>query len=327
MHNFPRSKINAAQADKLLADFRNHDDPVGVAKSLVRSSICAPTGYKLIVTDYSSIENRVLAWIAGDEETLQKFRDGLDQYKDMAVDRYHVKYEDVTEDMRQMGKVIILGCGYGMGWETFVATAKKQFKMIVTKDDAKLAVKAYRDKYSLVKDLWKNLKEAAARCVITGEKVTCGLITFGIFRKNGIKWLAMVLPSGKAIYYMEPRIEYHHIPKFEEMGKVPTIVHLGLHPYSKKWTKLKLIPGRITENAVQGTAREIMGHGMLNVYKKMPEVSLIGTVHDEALGIIKDEWINENTQKRFDDLLCDVSWAKACPIAAKGFIDRRYRKD
>ena len=340
MHNFPRVKIKTEDAQILIERFVNGEkieDPIAVAKKLIRGMIKAPKGWRIMVADYNSIENRDIAWLADDTPTLDLFRAGFDQYCDMASSRYRVPYEEIRaghkahiskySDMRQMGKVIILGCGFGMGWETFVATAKKQFKMIIPGEEAKLAVKAYRDRYILVVQLWKDLKLAATRAVLSGEKQTVRLITFGTFVRNGIKWLAMQLPSGKCVYYMKPRVESHYIPKYEEMGRVPTIVHEGVNSHSKKWSNLKLIPGRITENAVQGTAREQMAQGMLNVESRLPLVRLLGTVHDEAISLIKESDIYDDTLDKFCSVLCDIDWAKDCPLSADGYIDYRYKKE
>lgn len=338
MHNLPRAslrnedhadEVNDAVVEEAIQKFltgQEVENPVFCAKALIRAMIRAKDDEVVICSDYSGIENRVLHWLALDEPTLQDFRDGVDQYKVMASARYNVPYAEVTKPQRQMGKVIILGCGYGMGKDTFVTTAKDQFRMIVTIEEATEAVKAYREKYHLVKKLWNEIKLAATRTVITGQKQTYGFITFGLARVNGITWLAMKLPSGKCVYYMDPRVSQEFIPDYEHMGRVPTITHMGTNPYSKKWCRLKLIPGRITENAVQGTAREVMALGMLNVKAKMPQVKLIGTVHDEAIGLIKKVDLTENTLAEFNHHLCDISWAKDCPIKAEGWVGPRYRK-
>lgn len=328
MHNLPRFKLKDPEPwiEKFIAD-EYIEDPVGIAKGLIRPMIKVPDGYTLIVKDYNSIENKVLHWLAGDHETLDEFRRGVDQYKTMAASRYKVLYEEVNADQRQMGKVIILGCGFGMGWETFVDTAKSQFGMIVTEQEAREAVWAYREKYHLVKKLWNDLKVAAVRAVMTGKRQTVRHITFGLGMAKGIPWLAMKLPSGKCVYYCRPKIEARYIPKYEEMGKVPTITHMGRHPKTGQWLRIPLIPGRITENAVQGTAREVMAQGLLNVDDHMPEVKLIGTVHDEGMGIVKNSDFNETTMDRFSHHLCDIPWAKDCPITASGYYGLRYKKD
>lgn len=335
--NFPRAKHDNPEGE--IAKFMNREpiaDPIDTAKRLVRSIVKAPKGYKIIVSDYSSIENRILAWIAGDQKTLDRFKTGYDQYIDMASARYHVPYEEIKEgcdkheqfyiDMRQMGKVIILGCGYGMGWETFKKTAWKQFRLYMTEPEARVAVNTYRQVYYLVPETWKALQLAAIRAIKTGNRQTHGLITFGVAVVNRIKWLAMRLPSGKAIYYNSPSVEYRPIPKYEESGPVATIMNYGVNPYSKKWGKLALIPGRVTENAVQGTAREVMAQGMLNVVERTSHIKLIGTVHDEALGLIPENRATSLALEEFNRNLCDVPWAKSCPIKAEGFIDTRYKK-
>lgn len=336
--NFPRAKSEDPEGS--IAKFMNKEpieDPIDLAKKLVRSIVKAPQGMKLIVSDYSSIENRILAWIAGDQATLDRFSKGYDQYCDMASARYNIPYAEIKaghdahiqrySNMRQMGKVIILGCGYGMGWETFKKTAWKQFRLLMTDDEAKLAVNTYRSTYHLVPTCWKQLQLAAIRAIRTGKRQTYGRITFGTSTVNGCNWLAMRLPSGKAIYYNSPSVEFKHIPKFEHRDPVATVMNFGVNPYSKKWGKLALIPGRITENAVQGTAREVMAQGMLNVQKRTSHIKLIGTVHDEALGLIPAPRATPLALEEFNKNLCDVPWAKSCPITAAGFIDNRYRKE
>ena len=335
--NFPRAKSDDPEGS--IAKFINGDpieDPIDSAKKLVRSIVKAPKGYKIMVSDYSSIENRLLAWIAGDAKTLERFVKGHDQYIDMASARYGIPYEEIRAgcadgiqrfaDMRQMGKVIILGCGYGMGWETFKKTAWKQFRLLISDEDAKIAVNVYRSTYYLVPETWKQLQLAAIRAIKTGTRQTYGLITFGTAAVRGTRWLAMLLPSGKSIYYHSPSVEYRHIPKFEHKDKVPTVMNWGINSYSKKWSKLALIPGRITENAVQGTAREVMAQGMLNVQNRTPQVKLMGTVHDEALSLIPNALATQDSLDEFNRNLCDVSWASTCPIKAEGFIDTRYKK-
>jgi DNA polymerase len=345
--NFPRAQ--SKQPDEDIQKFVNHevmDDPIGVSKSLLRSVIKAPEGYRLIVSDYSSIENRVLAWVAGDTETLDGFANGFDQYVDMAASKYGRSYEDLkagcdAEDpessaQRQMGKVIVLGCGYGMGATTFQKSAKN-FGIFLTEDEAQEAVGAYREKYYKVVQCWNGLKRAAIKAVISGDRVAYGPIVFGKAVVNGIPWLAMRLPSGKSIYYCKPFIEDRHVPGYEHRSKVPTLMHMGVNPLNRKWTKVPLIPGRITENAVQGLSREIMGRGMLNLLENMPDVTLIGTVHDEALGLVSEEALGYNEFMReehecssyleeFNHQLCDVSFVPGLPIEAKGYISKRYKK-
>lgn len=333
-HNLPRAKVDRPvyYINKFLND-EVIDQPMSVAKALIRPMIRANDGDLLFVEDYSSIENRVLHWLADDYETLEDFKNGVDQYKTMAAARYGVAYDNVTKPQRQMGKVIILGCGFGMGGDKFVATADEQFGLIIPLEEGKLAVKAYRERYPLVVALWRNLKTAACTTVLTGQRTRVGRIMFALFKVKNITWLAMVLPSGKALYYMAPEVKAMHIPGWEHMGRVPTVTHLGTNTSPKggnKFCRLKLIPGRITENAVQGTAREAMGQGLLNVDKNMPSMNLILSVHDEGVGIGLDDImyeLNEYRLEAFGDQLCDISWADGLPLKAEGYYGYRYKKD
>jgi len=107
-------------------------------------------------------------------------------------------------------------------------------------------------------------------------------------------------------------------------GLVPG--HYGTNPYTKKWDRLKLIPGRITENIIQALARDIMAHGLVMVKENMPHVQLLGTVHDEAIGEV-DELVTSHTMRQFNECLCRLpAWAKGLPLEAEGYIAKRYRK-
>jgi DNA polymerase bacteriophage-type len=328
MHNLPRASVE--NPDEYIEKFIQQqpvENPVHVAKALIRPMIKAPKGWKLIVVDYSSIENVLLAYAAEDEQTLDKFRAKFDQYVDMAVARFNVPYDQVTKEQRRVGKVIILGCGYGMGAKKFKETFFVQTGQEISIEEAKLSVDAYRYRYPLVKELWNNLKLAATRAVVSGDRQTYKGVTFGTFIRNGIRWLAMQLPTGKALYYMNPFVKDTVIPDFEYMGPVPTIFHYGTNPYTKKWTTLKLIPGRITENLIQATAREVMAQGLLNVQREMREIILLGSVHDEAIGLVRDEYATQETLDKFNKTLCSVDFLPGCPITGAGYISERYKKE
>jgi DNA polymerase bacteriophage-type len=325
MHNLPRAKIPHPEMVLQTMHTENRlDDPITTSKALIRSMILAPPHHTLIVSDYNSIENRLLAYLAGDTVTLNGFANNFDQYKDMAAYLYNVPYNNVTSDQRQMGKVIILGAGYMMGAARFVETAAS-WGMTIDLETAKQAIKAYREKYHMIKLLWEMLKSAAHEAVITGNRTTYKHITFGTFTINNHKWLAMQLPSGKAIYYKNPTIEPHLIPGFESMGPVDTLIHEGIVPYTRKWGRVKLTAGRITENATQGTAREVMAYGILNIKRLLPMIQLIGTVHDEAIGVVPDTYATPELLNNFNKYLCTNDWLQ-CELTAEGYFSKRYKK-
>jgi len=331
MHNLPRASV--PNPEELIDDFCNFrpvKDPVNVAKALIRPMIKALIGQKLIVSDYSSIENRILMWLAGEQKVLDSIVAGEDQYVVMAGRMYNIEYTEliravrdkhkVAEFQRQVGKVIVLGAGFQMGHKRFKESAKG-FGLDLPTTTCELAITTFRKEHKQVVKLWKQY----STCVIAairnpGKAYQYGKVLFKVVKdRNGRVWLRFLLPSGRSLYYKDPFLED------TQYGPAPG--HMGINPYSKKWSRMRLIPGRITENVVQALARDIMMTGCTNVNERMDEVRLIGSVHDEALGMIRDDDIYDYTQERFDNLLCDMpGWADGLPLKAEGFIAERYRK-
>ena len=319
--NFPR--YTTKNVDQVIDDIRNFrpiDNAPLVAKGLVRAMICAPRGKKLMVCDFSSIENRVIAYLSGDKDTLKRFTEGFDQYIDMAAYLYGKRYDDVDVEgpERQMGKVIILGCGFGMGWKTFQKTAARWG--IKLKDyEAKDAVDAFRARYNLVTRTWYTLYECAKETV-RGYPQEYGHIRYAtVIDHNDRNWLVCYIkPSQRAIYYMEPKIN--------EEGQLTV---MGTNPYTKKWQRDALTPGVMLQNPTQGFARDIMAEGMLNVWNQLKQVTLIGTVHDEAIAEVDDEYATPAYLDAYSRALCRTADNRAwpgLPLEAKGYIAQRYRK-
>lgn len=320
-HNLPRASVE--NPDEIIETFVSNDaidNPVGIASALIRPMICAPPGHKLIVSDYSSIENRMLAWLVDDEPTLELFRKGQDQYKDMASAMYHVPYDQVTKEQRQVGKAAVLGCGYGMGAKRFKESAET-YNVFMTENEAQFTVNAYRRKYYKVKDAWYALATAAKAAVTApGRSYSSHKCEFKVLRdKVGTSWLRLMLPSGRALLYNSPTLQPG------QWG--PEITHMGINSYSGKWSRLKLIPGRITENIVQALARDILAHGKLNIQFFLPYVKLFLSVHDEAGGLIPEDRASDIALEAFNFYLCKKpDWAEGLPLEAEGYIAKRYKK-
>jgi len=219
-----------------------------------------------------------------------------------------------------MGKVIILGCGYGMGPKRFLETADS-WGMKLSLDEAEIAVKAYRRRYRKVETMWYALASAAKMALIVpGSVQESHRCKFKVVKdRAGNIWLMLTLPSGRNLFYSNPKLEH------DTYG--PVIKHMGINPYSKKWSSMALIPGRITENVVQAAARDIMAHGLMNIHNEMREIELILTVHDEGGGEISEKDINDDTMNCFNNLLCKPApWYETLPLQAEGYIAKRYRK-
>jgi DNA polymerase len=320
IHNLARSKVKDAQPiiDKFMDLSIIEENPVQAAKDVVRGMIKAPEGKMICAADYSSIENRTLPWFAGDEDTLELFRNGLDQYVDMASSLYGIPYDEVDDDQRAFGKMLVLGCGYGLGWKGFMKNAANQ-GVILTPSESQDCVSGYRERYNKVVKFWYACKDAAIAAITNpGEKIYAGetkkVYYLLVKDKNGNIWLQCMLPSGRAIYYNSPMLQEG------EYGV--EVSAMGIDSYTKKWTRLRIIPGRFVENIVQGFCRDLLAEGKLNLDKE--GYYIIGSIHDEVIAELPKSFDN---LPLYCELMCKMpSWANGLPMKAKGAIVKRYRK-
>ena len=327
LQNLPRAKSKDPEA--LLKAFHDgsimeRGSVIEHARKLVRHMLCAHLGHHIGVNDYSSIENRFLVWYTDDQKSLQLFRDGGCQYRDMASARYKVSYDEVTDDQRFVGKVIILGCGYGMGGDKFKKTAEG-WGLDLSLSDSIEAVQAYRTKYPLVPKMWYGTFSAACAAVRHPGK------TFEMFKcrfrviadHTGRRWLKLTLPNKNSIFYCEPYLEGDFRPQ---------LCYAGINGYTKKWdTRKRIIPGLLVENIIQATAREYMAEGAIALENEGIEV--IGLVHDEALNNLDNDWIMEQggaeqASKVLGNIMCyERPWCPGLPMSADGYISKNYKKD
>lgn len=331
LHNLPRASVK--NPDKYIEAFKNFapvENPVGVAKALIRPMVCAEENCSLLVSDYSSIENRLIMWLCNDTTALKSIRAGRNQYVEMAAYMYQRTYDDiqsgykagdpVATHQRRIGKIIVLGCGFQMGGERFQESAAEQ-GVELSKDESYAAVNAFRTKHKKLKIMWGRLSKICIAAIQSTGKVYQGYnCAFKVVKcRAGNRWLVLTLPSGRNLFYMSPYISE------DKYGLIAR--HYGVNPYTKKWSRKSLTQGRITENIIQALARDIMANGLRNVEERMREARLIGTVHDEAIAEIRNVDITGSTQRKFDSLLCKLPpWAEGLPLEAEGFIAKRYRK-
>lgn len=323
-HNLPRAKRK--DPEKWIQRFINKEPiekPMEIAKALIRPMIKAPKNHMLVISDYSSIENRLLAWFCDDKKTLQLFKDKHCQYSDMAAFLYKKPVEEIDHEgiERFVGKTVILGCGYQMGKKRFQAVAADR-GIELTLVQAEAIILAYRAKYSLVVKMWKAYDNAAKQAVrYPGKAYKTHKCIFKVVVDNTTRtWLRITLPSNRSMMYADPKVED------DKYG--PVVKYIGLNAKTFQMTSTALTPGLITENIVQAAARDVLAHGKLQLEEHMPEVALSISVHDEAGGMIKKSDITDSTMDKFNSLMCTKqSWMTGLPLEAKGYIAERYRKD
>ena len=215
-HNFPRGTISFEDTQRTLRLLKYQSPealdlviapPLDCLSSSLRAFIRADKGKRFLVSDFASIEARVLAWLAGQESLLVQFRNGEDIYKSMAADIYGKSVEDVEKSERQMGKTAILGLGYGMGpgnrrSSGFVGAVKAMAGIDIKRSFSRQVVAAYRKKYPAIPALWGLVNGATIRAVESGTPQRAGMVTCHL----GDDVLKIRLPSGRDLHYHKPEV-------------------------------------------------------------------------------------------------------------------------
>jgi len=286
--------------------------------SLVRSAIKAPRGQVFVDVDFSSIENRVASWIAGQTDKLEMFRKGLDEYKTFASTAlYQIPYEEVTKDMRQIAKSAVLGCMFGQGAKGLMNYAQGM-GVELDETQSQKTVNAYRLAYAKVKSCWYNCQDKAIEAINNpSESFELGKLLFKY--ANNALW--MRLPSGRFICWRDPKIEAQLTPRGEMRDSVMV---RSQNTFTRKWGYNILIGSSIFQSAVQGTARDILAECSLLLEKEGFEI--INLVHDEALLLAYEDKADIVLKQVLQIMTTAPAWAKDFPLAAEGWVDKRYRK-
>ena len=286
--------------------------------SLVRSAIVAPLGKTFVDVDFSSIENRVGVYLAGQKDKVELFRKGLDEYKAFASSSlYDVPYEQVTKEQRQIAKSAVLGCMFGQGSKGLVAYAEGM-GVKLTEEQSQKAVNAYRTDYQKVKNFWYQCQSAAIAAIKQpSDMQDAGLLRF-MYAKD-VLW--MKLPSGRFICWRDPKVEDQLTP-WGEMREGVTV--LNQNTFTRKWGRNNLIGSSIFQSAVQGTARDMLAEACLLLEKNGFEV--LNLIHDEVLMLVDESQAEIALDRVVKLMTTPPKWASDFPLAAEGWVGKRYRK-
>jgi DNA polymerase len=287
--------------------------------SLVRSAIVAPPTKTFVDVDFSSIENRVGVYLAGQNDKVELFRKGLDEYKVFAAESlYRIGYDEVTKEQRQISKSAVLGAMFGQGAKGLVKYAEGM-GVKLSEGQAKNAVDGYRASYALVKELWAKCESAAIAAVENpGNPFRAGDKLVLKAAKNAL-W--MQLPSGRLICWQRPQLELLTTPWGSQ--KLGVTVH-SQNTYTRQWSRNALIGSSIFQSAVQGTARDCLAVAMINLEKAGYEV--INSIHDEVLLLVEEQSGESAMADVIKIMTTPPTWAPDFPLAAEGWYGKRYRK-
>lgn len=352
IQNFPRGLIkvdkarpyaaveNVVECDAEFLKILYGQDLSILFSALLRNMICASPGRELFAADFSKIEVAVLWWAAENRPGLRILKDGKDPYKYQAAMNMNRAYEEIADegDDRQLGKAQVLGCGFGMGWKKFQQTAWDVYRLKLTDEQSKKAVKAYREANAAVPELWRAYEDAAIKAVecSNGDSYFAGQCSFQV--REGFLWSR--LPSGRSLAYAEPRIAWRmrefeveetiidedgterKVTKKEIKGPYKTLEFMAVNSKTKKWSLERTWGGTLTENMVQAMARDLMMSALVRLEKS--DYRVMFAVHDE--GVCERE-IGQGSVEEFTRIMTrPPKWAAGLPIEAKGYVASRYRK-
>jgi DNA polymerase bacteriophage-type len=315
LQNLPRATVkdwDAAEATLL---------PVGpetssILSQMVRGTIVAEPGHRLIWADYAAIEARGVAWLAGQDDLVDLFARGGKVYEAMAASIYGVDPSEIGKDSveRFLGKTVILGCGYSMGAVRF-RQACAAMGVHISEELAERAVRTYRTLYPQIPLLWRRLEEAAIAAV---RKPSNDTIYGNIKFRCEQDWLLVRLPSGRKLFYREPKV----VEQAGPFGSKPALAYMAVNSFTKKWQQERTFGGKLTENIVQGICRDLIAGAMLALEPRGYPV--IASVHDEVICEVPNAW---GTQQEMVEIMCQVpKWAAGFPIAAEAKEGIRYGK-
>lgn len=293
-----------------------YDSVSDTLSELIRTALIPEPGHRFIVADFSAIEARVIAWIAGEQWRLDVFRNGGDIYCASASQMFHVPVVKHGENghLRQKGKIAELALGYGGG-----ANALKAFgadKMGMTEEEMVNTVDLWREASPRVCALWRALERAAIRCVAhkTPQVSAIGGIRFEM--ECGILW--MTLPSGRRIAYYGA--EYGP-SRFHRDRRA--LSYMGVDQKTKRWERVETWGGKLAENVTQATARDCLRDTMLALEDAGYDIR--AHVHDEV--IISEPRDGRTVEDVSAIMGRELPWASGLPLRGDGYACDFYMKD
>jgi len=318
-HNFPRDTYSHEDIESILTYDNEtiellYASVFHTASKCLRGMITVEKGNIFYCADFSAIEARVLAWLANEVKTLNAFREGKPIYKLAASDIFGVPIDKVSSYQRLVGKVSVLALGYQGYIGAFQSMAPTYGVHVEDERAAEIAM-AWRKNNPNIVAFWKGIESAAKMAVKTGRPHKYGMIKFGMRDK----FLHMRLPSGNILSYYDPEID----TVTTKYGQVKEVIsYMGVNPKTKKWERQLTYGGKLTENAVQGSARCLLAWAMLRADKAGYTISM--HVHDEILSEVPKGF---GSLEDFINIMSEVpDWAKGCPLGAEGWEGIRYRK-
>ncbi|HHT6789950.1 TPA: DNA polymerase [Listeria monocytogenes] len=278
-----------------------------VLSQLIRTAFIAEDGYTFDITDFSAIEARVIAWLAGERWRLDVFNSHGKIYEASASQMFHIPIEEVDKNLRQKGKVSELALGYNGGVNALIAMGA--LEMGLKENELQGIVDAWRKASPAITSLWRGVEKHAKLAISTRKSQKYKGLTF--YYEAGI--LFIKLPSGRNLAYFRAKL----VP-----GKYgPQICYEGVT--DKGWRKQYTYGGKLVENIVQAIARDCLAISLRRI--EDAGIDTVMHVHDEAITEVQE---SESSVDKLNAILAEpIPWAPGLPLQGDGFSSDFYMKD
>jgi DNA polymerase bacteriophage-type len=327
LHNLPKNKMKEIHLIRKLVRegrfedleflFDNLSNPMS---EMIRTAFIASENNTLLVSDFSAIEARVTAWYADEDWRLNVFYgDGL-IYEESGARMFKTTPQAVAADedgLRFKAKTAELALGFQGGVGAIQRMEKMGLKTGLTHDEMEALVKLWRQTNPNIVRLWYKLEECAIEAVDNPGSIINFKNRLRFQCKNG--YLFIQLPSGRLLSYVAPFLRESD---FREGAK--QVGYWAIDQDNHQWSRQYTYGGKITENVVQGTARDLLADTMLRL--DVAEFDIALHVHDEVVMEVGQEESEKRLIEAGEIMEQDISWAKGLPIRAKGYLTPYYLK-
>lgn len=358
--NLPRPTLSepdialGVAAMKADAEDMLFDNVMALTSSAIRGVIVAAPGHKLVVSDLSNIEGRLLAWMAGERWKVQAFRDfddgvGADLYKLAYAKSFRVSPNDVTKPQRQVGKTLELSMGYAGGisafvtfaaaygtdlealantaWDTLpaekIAEAEDFLEWMSKQPNPKTFPMSHKAQITceVFKRLWREAHPNVVAWWRELETLVRDAIESPAKTLTGLNFKTRRDGAWLRIQLPSGRYLCYPQPQVDATGQ---ITYMGVNQFTRKWSRIKTYSGKLAENCVQAAARDILAGAMLGI--ETAGYPIILHVHDEVVCEVPDT--DEYSADRLSELLStNPAYCPDMPLAAAGFSSYHYKKD
>ena len=327
LQNLPRNYLKTLDYARELVKTKNYDgirflygNVPDTLSQLIRTAFIPSEGHKFVVADFSAIEERVIAWLAGEQWVNEVFATHGKIYEATASQMFHVPIEKIVKgnpeySLRQKGKVATLALGYQGGTAALIAMGA--LNMGLAEEELPDIVQRWRNANPRIRDLWYAVEQAALTTMQTAQPQGINGL---IFRYEGElmygqSFLTVQLPSGRKLFYPKPFL------KENQFGKM-AIHYYTVGQQTKKWEVASTYGGKMTENIVQAIARDCLAETLRRI--EQLGLQVVFHVHDE---VIIDAPM-EVTAEQICDLMAEpISWAPGLLLKGAGFESSYYMKD